>query len=319
MIFIKRYRAAMLKEYVQDALQRQPGHLGALLNVMLHHGVSVSPVVIEQGWAELSSDNFYQDVLAREVFLKHALQIRTDWSARARGYNKLAWVNDDRLLSAMLSLATSRKPRRVLDVGTGSAKVLLGLKRALGKGDFWGVDSSAAMLEKITARDGLTLKIGSAENLEGIPRRYFDLVTARMVFHHIAQVDRAMQAIAQVLEPGGTLVVCEGVPPSMRSVKWYTEMFRYKEDRHTLTETDLVNMFVKNGYDDVHMRTVVMRRASLNNWLDNSGIPQQNIDIIKQMHFDAPAHIAEDYDMENVDGDCLMTWRFAIVAGTAPD
>ena len=31
------------------------------------------------------------------------------------------------------------------------------------------------------------------------------------------------------------------------SVKWYTDMVRYKEDRHTLTETDLSDMFVRNG------------------------------------------------------------------------
>ena len=318
LILVKRHRAQAFAEYVKDVGRDAASHLGTLVNHMVHHGVDVAPVVVEHGWAELASDSSYADVLAKGLFLERVLQIHTDWSARARGYDKLQWVNNDSLLSAMVEVAAEAHPSRLLDVGTGSGKVLLGMRQALRTGEFWGLDASDAMMAKIPDREGLHLRTGNAEVLEGIPRGHFDLVTARMVFHHIGDVNRAMRTIREVLAPGGRLVVCEGVPPSLRSVKWYTDMFRYKEDRHTLTETDLIDMFVRNGYEDVRTRTVVMRRASLNNWLDNSGIPQRNIDIIKGMHFDAPHYIADDYEMEQVDGDCLMTWRFAVVVGTAP-
>jgi hypothetical protein len=31
------------------------------------------------------------------------------------------------------------------------------------------------------------------------------------------------------------------------------------------------------------------------------------------MHFSAPEEVRRDYQMEFANGDCLMTWRFAVV------
>ena len=49
-----------------------------------------------------------------------------------------------------------------------------------------------------------------------------------------------MDNIFRILNKGGIFVICEGSPPTIRTIKWYTEMFRYKEDRKTLTEVDLI-------------------------------------------------------------------------------
>jgi ubiquinone/menaquinone biosynthesis C-methylase UbiE len=293
-------------------------HVGFLLDLMLHRGIAVTPVIVEHGWVELSSDSFYYDALSQAVFLERVIQIHTDWAQRAKAYDKLEWVNNDALLAAMTRLARELQPARVLDVGTGSGKVLLAIRDALSAGEYWGVDTSQAMLDRIPVKDGLRLYLCDAESLVGIPHDHFHLVTARMVFHHIHDTTRAISSIHRVLKGGGCVAVCEGVPPSLRSVKWYTEMFRYKEDRKTLTEVDLINLLVRGGFIDVQTRTIIMRNASLNNWLDNAGIPARNVEIIRDMHMKAPHHIKEDYDMKFIDGDCLMTWKFALTTGFKP-
>jgi ubiquinone/menaquinone biosynthesis C-methylase UbiE len=285
---------------------------------MIRSGVEVAPVLVERGWFELATPALLEEALAADEFLDTVIQIHTDWASRARRYDQLQWVNNDRLLAAMVDVAAADNPSRVLDIGTGSGKVLLAMRDTLRRGEFWGIDLSPDMMSKIPRDAGLVLKICDAESLEGVPASHFDVVTARMAFHHVANLERAMAAVVRVLKPGGRLVVCEGVPPSARTVRWYTEMFRYKEDRHTLTEGDLIQAFALAGFENIRTETVIMRRASLNNWLDNSGIPQRNIDVIKEMHYSAPDEVKRDYQMEFANGDCLMTWRFAVVHACTP-
>jgi ubiquinone/menaquinone biosynthesis C-methylase UbiE/choline kinase len=318
LVLVRRSKAAVVQRYLEQLARSDASHVGSLLDAMIRAGVEVAPVLVERGWFELSTPALLDEALAADEFLDTVIQIHTDWAARAQRYDKLQWVNNDRLLAGMVEVAAGGRPSRVLDLGTGSGKVLLAMRDTLGGGEFWGLDLSPEMMSNIPRRDGLVLKVGNVETLEGIPAGYFDVVTARMVFHHVADLERAMASIVRVLRPGGRLVVCEGVPPTARTVRWYTDMFRYKEDRHTLTEGDLIHAFAAAGLKDIRTETIVLRNASLNNWLDNSGIPQRNIDVIKEMHFCAPAEVRRDYQMEFLDGDCLMTWRFAVVHACTP-
>lgn len=313
---VRKAKAVVVGGYLDELAQASGTlHLGALFNLMLRRGVDVNPVIIERGWAELSSEAGYREALRDRVLVERVIQIHTDWAQRAKQYDKLDWVNNDELLSAMTRLAREVGPARVLDVGTGPGKVLLAVRDTLGAGEYWGVDSSQDMLDRIPSTQRLTLRLCNAETLDGVPDGYFDMVTARMVFHHINDTAAAVRSIHRVLAAGGCFALCEGVPPSLRSMKWYTEMFRYKEDRKTLTEMDLINFLVTGGFSDISTRTIIMRRASLNNWIDNAGIPERNVKIIKEMHHHAPAYVREDYDMEFTRGDCLMTWKFALTFG----
>ena len=180
----------------------------------------------------------------------------------------------------------------------------------------WGIDSNVSMLSKIDNKNQYQLLVGNVENLSMMPADYFDLATARMVFHHTQNIPKAMEELLRVLKTDGLFMVCEGNPPSIRTIDWYTDMFRYKEDRHTLTEVDLINAFVRSdSFTDIQTRSVVMRNCSLNNWLDNSGIPDENIKMIKEIHYDSPDYVIEDYNMKFTDDDCLMDWKFAITSG----
>lgn len=48
-------------------------------------------------------------------------------------------------------------------------KVLLALKDVLRRGEFWGIDNSLEMLDKVPRKDDLVLKTCSAEILEDVP------------------------------------------------------------------------------------------------------------------------------------------------------
>jgi len=316
LLYIKKEKAQAIRNYLDSGILDERKHLGELLNKMIEMGVDISPVIIEKGWAEITSNKHYEKVLSETQLLQNVIQIHTDWTKRAQKYDRLDWVNNDSLLRSIVEIAMRRNPRNILDVGTGTGKVIKALRDMCDAEEYWGIDYSQAMLDKMENTDGLKLICCDAETLEGIPENYFDLVTARMVFHHINDIEKALKSIKRVLRSGGHFIICEGVPPSIRTVDWYTEMFRFKEDRKTLTEVDLIQYMLMAGFENVQTTTVTIKDASLNNWLDNSGIPQKNIDIIKKMHFEAPDFVKEDYSMKFLNNDCLMNWRFAVTYGS---
>ena len=316
LVLVGRQRADAVRAHLKEWSNAQ-AHVGELLEHLVRRGVDIAPVMIETGWAEVAN-RAGLNALAKITIADGRFAFHTDWAKRAEAYNRLQWVNEDALLQAIMRVAERFAPRRMLDVGTGTGKVLLGLREFLGGGEYWGVDSSKAMLAKLKAPPDVKIVCDDAESLSAIPSEYFDLITARMVFHHLQHPYKAARAAVRSLSPGGCFLICEGVPPTRRSVEWYTEMFRYKEDRRTITEGDLAHFLISAEMENVETHSVVMRRASLNNWLDNAGLPEENLKILRDMHFNAPSYIKEDYDMEFRDGDCFMTWRFAVTFGRKP-
>jgi ubiquinone/menaquinone biosynthesis C-methylase UbiE len=171
------------------------------------------------------------------------------------------------------------------------------------------------MLDKIEYSDTFNLSISPIEDLCDFKDNDFDLVTARMVFHHANDLDKAMKELYRVLKPGGRFIVCEGNPPDCNTVPFYKEMFRFKEDRITFLLDDMVNLLTKNGFEKVASRTIITKNMSLNNWLDKSGLPFRNIDIIKKMHYESSSQVQKSYNMKFIDNDILMEWKFSVVYG----
>jgi len=257
----------------------------------------------------------FDDLNVNYEFVNEVMAAQNDWSKRAVKYNQLDWVNRDILIKGMLDVIDGYHPGRALDVGTGTGKILKAIKGKYPKCECWGIDCSEEMLNRIENKENYIIKNVNAVNLSGIDSDYYDLVTARMVFHHIEEPEKAMSEISRVLKPGGLFIVCEGNPPSIRSIDWYTQMFSYKEERRTITEIDLINMLIEAALEGVTTKTIIMKDCSLNDWLMNSGIPSENIEVIKKLHYEAPAYIKEDYNMNFSNNDCFMDWKFSVVYG----
>jgi ubiquinone/menaquinone biosynthesis C-methylase UbiE len=112
----------------------------------------------------------------------------------------------------LLSSLPLRKGWRVLDLGTGFGPVGLELAR-MEEIDVVGVDLDEALLRAARSlacslagfvQPGSSVRFVRADaTLLGFERACFDLVTARLVFQHLAQPSRAAEEIARVLRPGG--------------------------------------------------------------------------------------------------------------------
>ena len=110
----------------------------------------------------------------------------------------------------------------------------------------------------------------NAEHLE-FDSDIFDLVTARMCFHHIAHQEKAINETVRILKQRGKFVISEGIPP-LGVRKFYTKMFKIKEKRRTYTIDDLVELLESGELKNINIEIHKMPSVSINKWLDNSGL-----------------------------------------------
>ncbi|WP_082174055.1 methyltransferase domain-containing protein [Clostridium niameyense] len=286
-----------------------------LLNELCKMGIDLKCVIIEKNWAEIDTLEDYNRIKKDSLFINKLIKVKTDWKERAKTYDNIRWVNRNETLDQMVEFAGDVNNKKILDVGTGTGKVLKTLYNKYPEGNYYGIDVSAGMMSKIDASLGFNLSQSKVEDLSLFEDNSFDVVTARMILHHSEDLNKAFREVKRILKPGGKFIVCEGTPPDRYSVKFYEEMFKYKENRHTFLLDDLTNLFVNADFKDIFSRTIVLNDMSLNNWLNNAGVPFRNLDIIRKMHFECDKLVKQAYDMKIVEDDIIMNWKFAVVYG----
>lgn len=275
-------------------------------------GVAMQCAIFRDGWYEMDSEADYHRLCADTSFMAQVLAVKTDWDERSQTYNKIQWVNQGSTLECMVEAAAACRPEKILDLGTGTGKVLTAMQKAYPAATCYGIDISAGMMDKIEAKN-VHLSVGKIEDLSRFPDDSFDVVTARMVLHHSVDLIAVFSEVNRVLRSGGRFIICEGNPPSKECLEFYETMFRYKETRHTFLIDDLMNLCINADFESITGNIITMKQMSLNNWLQNAGVPFRNVDIIRKMHYQASDQVKEAYHMQELEDDLWMTWKFSVV------
>lgn len=240
-----------------------------------------------------------------------------EWDIRASKYDNLEWTNRDQYMETFLKMCDLKSNFHACDIGTGTgiiASVLANYCRIVDA-----IDYSKAMLsiaKKKRRMNNIRYLLMNAEKLEFSPG-IFDIVTARMCFHHIAHQDKAINECVRILKPGRKFVTSEGIPPP-GTRKFYTEMFKLKEKRRTYTIDDLVELLEHGGLKNITIEIHKMPNVSINNWLVNSGKDESTCKKIYDIHLDCEEYVKKAYNMKILNGDIFMDWLIAIVSGTKP-
>jgi SAM-dependent methyltransferase len=238
------------------------------------------------------------------------------WERRAQGgYERLGWVTAPEPLRKIIELAGLKGDEMVVDVGTGSQVVSNAIAERLGEnGKVIGFDHSPEMLRRGSLNGRLFVADARAVPL---PENTTDLVTARMVYHHLPDVDSAIRESYRVLTPGGKLIVSEYVPPDEEALAFERQVFDIKEpERHLWTGEQLAALIITNWNSggEVLLDNDIMPQYSVRDWMNKSGLSEDIREAVLTFYMDAPPEIVKKMGVTHtVDGDALVDRPFAFV------
>lgn len=159
----------------------------------------------------------FNSIAHRYDFLNHFLSAGVDHYWRRRAVDELV----------------AAKPRRILDVATGTADLAIAALRTDPE-HITGIDISEGMLsvgrQKLVERhlaDRITLEQGDSEALR-FADDTFDAITAAYGVRNFEHLDRGLAEMRRVLRPGGKLVILEFSKPRAFPLKqMYNGYFRF--------------------------------------------------------------------------------------------
>ncbi|CAF0694649.1 ubiquinone/menaquinone biosynthesis methyltransferase [Candidatus Methylacidithermus pantelleriae] len=167
-----------------------------------------------------------------------------------------------------------QRPRRLLDLATGSGEVIRSLLRARAvTGEIVGIDLSKEMLQEAHRKGVSNVYLGNAEELP-FADQSFEAVTVAFGLRNFYRRDRVLQEVKRVLVPGGRFYILEfSLPyPCLRSVyfayietlgPWLAkkhglppEPYHYlaRSIRGFLSARQLARLLVEHGFEAVGFR-----------------------------------------------------------------
>jgi ubiquinone/menaquinone biosynthesis C-methylase UbiE len=237
------------------------------------------------------------------------------WSKRAEDYTSLKWITDKGLIDSILKICESDHKDLVLDLGTGSGIIARAIQPMVD--EVVGMDISHSMMNKGTWENISKLKGNILKNV--FQKNTFNIIVARMVFHHIKPIEVGLNNCYRILKNGGKLVIAESIPPSNSPlvINWWKEVRSLKEERTTFTSEMLRNYFIKAGFKNVIHEVYKQPKetSSTQNWLSSSGLSKEIQDQIYHRHLEAPQEVKDAHEMEITNDDIKCVHYHCIIKG----
>ena len=164
-------------------------------------------------------------------------QVRQMFDGISKDYDLLNRVIsggiDVRWRKNVVSYLIPEKPKKILDIATGTADLAIELTKTNAE-EIVGLDISPGMLEigkqKVTSKGMdkvIKMVIGDSEKLD-YNDAYFDAVTVAFGVRNFENLDKGLQEINRVLRPGGNLVILETAVPTNFPMKQFYGFYTQK-------------------------------------------------------------------------------------------
>ena len=164
-------------------------------------------------------------------------QVRQMFDGISKDYDLLNRVIsggiDVRWRKNVVSYLIPEKPKKILDIATGTADLAIELTKTNAE-EIVGLDISPGMLEigkqKITSKGMdkvIKMVIGDSEKLD-YNDAYFDAITVAFGVRNFENLDKGLQEINRVLRPGGNLVILETAVPTNFPMKQFYGFYTQK-------------------------------------------------------------------------------------------
>ena len=142
----------------------------------------------------------------------------------------LTFGNDIKWRKRIYKIAKANRPKKILDIATGTADIALELSKIEGS-TIIGLDISEKMLDigrkkilKKNLSNKITLVSGDAENLN-YPSGHFDLVTIGFGVRNFQNLIKGLKESNRILKKNGKLIILESSVPQNSIIKFLYFMF----------------------------------------------------------------------------------------------
>ena len=130
--------------------------------------------------------------------------------SNAAGYERQLGPWSSALAPRFIAFADIHQGDRVLDVGSGTGSLTLSLAASIACQEVVGIDPSEPYIEfahKRTSDPRVRFDVGDAKSLP-YADNYFDKVLSQLVLNQVRDAPKAVQEMARVSKPGGTIAAC---------------------------------------------------------------------------------------------------------------
>jgi len=231
---------------------------------------------------------------------------------RAAKYNHSSnWVEDKKLIRRIFELSGAGPDSLVLDIATGTGLIA---KEFFGKvKKVTGLDISPEMAKYA---EGCMDEIVFAP-VEELPfaDNSFDAVVCRQGLQ-FAQLDKAIPEIHRVLKPQGTTVLCHltAFNSTDRELTFAIQKLRNPARRNYLMPSDISGALKSHGFREVEDIEYVTEE-SVNKWIDNGAIPQENMDGIRSLYRSADDEFKRIHNIRFIGNDIMDEMLLVIAKG----
>ena len=160
----------------------------------------------------------FDNIAPKYDLLNHTLSVNIDRIWRRRVVNEVRRA----------------KPRRILDVATGTGDLAIAMARRIRDVQVLGVDLSEQMLvvahRKVEARgldNRIVLDRGDAEHL-AVADASVDVATVAFGVRNFGDLAAGLRELARTIKPGGKVVILEFSRPRNRAFRALYEFYSYK-------------------------------------------------------------------------------------------
>ncbi len=228
--------------------------------------------------------------------------VQRQFGRRAEAYAQSPSHAADIDLSLLLRRLSLRADDHLLDVATGTGFTALALQSSVKV--TVGLDLTREMLLEAARLAGMGSPItwvqGDAEALPFVDRS-FTVVTCRRSAHHFPHLDRALEEMYRVLQPGGRLGIVDQASPDGTTGRALMEQLeRLRDPSHVrgLTPARWRELVHAHGFSVPVAEVLETRLASFDEWLDRAGVDADRRTTIGATlaHASATAHTQIGYE-----------------------
>ena len=179
----------------------------------------------------------------------------------------------------------------LLDVGTGTGDFIKIFNAKMK----YGIDTSINRLKQSRINQYENIYINADTIKLPFRNNIFDIVTCRLVLHHLTNNQALFHEIARVIRKNGVFVLIDTIIDVEDSYLNVIEFLRENSHKRAYTLKEIIDLF--SGFRLVHYNQIT-KKHNFNKWIKRSRTSEQNIELVKKAFIDLPKLIKEELRVE---------------------